>query len=75
MSVATSFDAEVIVVGAGHNGLICAAYLAKKWQLGFCENAFSEDSELESELCDFQDPDLAAECREQFEAIRDICLS
>ncbi|QDV87588.1 HDOD domain-containing protein [Planctomycetes bacterium TBK1r] len=55
--------------------LICAAYLAKKWQLGFCEDAFSEDSEMESELCDFQDPDLAAECREQFEAIRDICLS
>lgn len=54
--------------------LICAAYLAKKWQLGFGEEAFAEDTDMESELCNFEDPDLASECREQFQAIRDICL-
>ena len=27
--VSAVMDAEVIVVGAGHNGLICAAYLAR----------------------------------------------
>lgn len=54
--------------------LICAAYLAKKWQVGFDEDAFSEDEELENEVCNFQDPELAAECREQFQAIREICL-
>ncbi|MCA9137564.1 MAG: HDOD domain-containing protein [Planctomycetales bacterium] len=54
--------------------LICAAYLAKKWQVGFDEQAFTEDADLENELCNFQDPELAAQCREQFQAIREICL-
>ena len=29
LAAAKEYDAEAIVIGGGHNGLICAAYLAK----------------------------------------------
>lgn len=55
--------------------IICAAYLAKKWQVGFDESAFAEDPDMERELCHLHDPELASRCHDQFQAIRDICLS
>lgn len=54
--------------------LILSSYLARKWQLGFEEGAFAEDTELESELLQLITDSNESECMEQFEAIREICL-
>ena len=54
--------------------LVCAAYLAKKWEFGFDASVFCEDAELESELADLQTDEMVGNCREEFDAIREICL-
>lgn len=54
--------------------LICALYYAMKWQLGFLEEDFAINPDLESELGEFETEELIAKCREDFQAICEICL-
>ncbi|MEO1615469.1 MAG: HDOD domain-containing protein [Planctomycetota bacterium] len=55
--------------------LVMASYLAKKWQLGFEQEIFAEDLDLEQEIAVFESEESAEKCREEFQAIREICLS
>lgn len=54
--------------------LILARYLARKWKMGFDEMSFVQDDKLETELSPITTDALAAECQDQFQAIREICL-